>query len=108
MVTIGSVLGRRYRILRPLGRGGMAQAFVARDLVDDEDVALKVLRDARLAEALRAEFEHARDRGKTRIDDAMAPYSRFVRAERERWSEARSTLTALRDQAATFRSRLAA
>jgi small GTP-binding protein len=63
---------------------------------------------ARLAEALRAEFEHARDRGKTRIDDAMAPYSRFVRAERERWTEARSTLAALRDQAATFRSRLAA
>jgi serine/threonine-protein kinase PknK len=61
VVKLGSVLGGRYRILRPLGRGGMAQAFVARDLVDDEEVALKVLRDARLAEALHAEFERVRE-----------------------------------------------
>ena len=63
---------------------------------------------ARLAHALRVEFERARDRGRTRIDDAVAPYSRFVRAERERWTEAKSVLISLRDQAATFRSRLAA
>jgi len=62
----------------------------------------------RLASALRVEFERARERGRQRIDNAMAPYSRFVRAERERWTEARSILTSLRDQAATFRSRLAA
>jgi small GTP-binding protein len=63
---------------------------------------------ARLAHALRVEFERARDRGRTRIDDAIAPYSRFVRAERERWTDARTLLTSLRDQAATFRNRLAA
>ncbi len=63
---------------------------------------------ARLAHALRVEFERARERGRTRIDDAIAPYSRFVRAERERWTDVKSRLTSLRDQAATFRSRLAA
>jgi small GTP-binding protein len=63
---------------------------------------------ARLAEALRLEFERARERGRRRIDEAMAPYSRFVRAERDRWTEARSVLTSLRDQTATFRDRLAA
>jgi hypothetical protein len=63
---------------------------------------------ARLAEALRVEFERTRERGRRRIDEAMAPYSRFVRAERDRWTEARSALTSLRDQTATFRDRLAA
>jgi small GTP-binding protein len=63
---------------------------------------------SRLTHALRVEFERARERGRTRIDDAVAPYSRFVRAERERWSEAKSVLASLRDQAATFRDRLAA
>jgi hypothetical protein len=63
---------------------------------------------ARLAEALRAEFERARERGRTRIDGAIAPYSLFVRAERDRWTEAKSILSSLRDQAANFRDRLAA
>jgi len=63
---------------------------------------------ARLATALRVEFEHARERGQRRLDEAMAPYSRFVRAERERWTEARNVLASLRDRAATFRDRLAA
>ena len=63
---------------------------------------------ARLVQALRAEFEGARERGRTRIDEAIAPYSRFVRAERDRWTEAKSILSSLRDRAATFRDRLAA
>jgi hypothetical protein len=63
---------------------------------------------ARLAEALRAEFERARERGRSRLDEAIVPYSRFVRAERDRWTEAKSILSSLRDQAATFRDRLAA
>lgn len=62
----------------------------------------------RLAQALRVEFERARERGQRRIDEAIAPYSRFVRAERERWNEAKSVLTSLRDQTALFRDRLAA
>jgi small GTP-binding protein len=63
---------------------------------------------ARLAEALRTEFERAQALGRSRIDEAVAPYSRFVRAERERWADARGALTALRDRAAAFRDRLAA
>jgi small GTP-binding protein len=63
---------------------------------------------ARLAEALRTEFERAQAQGRSRIDDAVAPYSRFVRAELERWTDARRSLSALRDRAAAFRDRLAA
>src|SRR5688572_16188569 len=63
---------------------------------------------ARLAEALRVEFERAQAQGRSRIDEAVAPYSRFVRAERERWADARGTLGSLRDRAAAFRDRLAA
>jgi small GTP-binding protein len=63
---------------------------------------------ARLADALRTEFERAQKQSQQRIDDAVAPYSRFVRAEQDRWSSARDALAALRDQAAAFRERLAA
>jgi small GTP-binding protein len=62
----------------------------------------------RLAEALRNEFERAQQQSRSRIEEAVAPYSRFVRAERERFTEARTTLRSLRDQAGTFRDRLAA
>ena len=63
---------------------------------------------AKLAEALRIEFERAQEQGRTRIEDAVAPYSRFVRAEQQRWTEARAALGSLRDRAGTFRDRLAA
>lgn len=63
---------------------------------------------ARLAGTLRQEFERAQERGRARIDDAVAPYSRFVRAERERWTGARATLSQLRDKTGSFRDRIAA
>jgi small GTP-binding protein len=62
----------------------------------------------RLAAALRTEFDRALDRSAARIANAVDPYSRFVRAEQGRWTEARSTLSALRDRASAFRERLAA
>ena len=62
----------------------------------------------RLATALRAEFERAQMNSRQRLDDVVAPYSRFVRAEQERWTLARDTLGGLRDRTGTFRKRLAA
>jgi hypothetical protein len=63
---------------------------------------------ARLAGALRSEFERAQESSMARIQQAVDPYSRFVRAEETRWSETRATLTALGDKTSSFRDRLAA
>jgi small GTP-binding protein len=63
---------------------------------------------ARLAGALRTEFERALEQSLARIQRAVEPYSRFVRVEETKWSEMRARLTDLRDQASSFRDRLAA
>jgi small GTP-binding protein len=62
----------------------------------------------RLATALRTEFERAQDQGATRIANAVEPYSRFVRAEHQRWQQGRSRLSELRDRAGAFMRDLAA
>jgi hypothetical protein len=62
----------------------------------------------RLAETLRGEFERAVQHSTQRIDAAIAPYSRFVRAEDERWREAGASLSQLRDRASAFRTQLLA
>jgi hypothetical protein len=62
----------------------------------------------RLASALRTEFERAQESSAARIGQAVDPYSRFVRAEQGRWTEARSALATLRDRAGSFRKQLAA
>ena len=49
-----------------------------------------------LRKALGAEFERAQEQSALRFADAMGPYTRFVRTERERWDTHRSSLTALR------------
>jgi hypothetical protein len=62
----------------------------------------------RLARALRTEFERAQQQSAVRIAQAVDPYSRFVRAEQTRFTEARGALAALRDRAGSFRDKLAA
>jgi small GTP-binding protein len=61
---------------------------------------------ARLASALRSEFERAQEQSQRRVAEAVAPYARFVRAEERRWSEARQTLMALRERTASFIAQL--
>ena len=57
---------------------------------------------ARLATALRTEFERSREESAERMTSATAPYARFVRAEEVRWAEARAKLLSLRDRTASF------
>lgn len=45
---IGQVLASRYRVAREIGRGGMGVVYLARDLVLERDVALKVIPPAML------------------------------------------------------------
>ncbi|MGT2772576.1 Stk1 family PASTA domain-containing Ser/Thr kinase [Streptococcus marimammalium] len=45
MIQIGKLFAGRYRILKSIGRGGMADVYLANDLIlDNEEVAIKVLR----------------------------------------------------------------
>jgi len=54
MERLGAALADRYRILRPLGAGGMATVYLAQDLKHERQVALKVLKPE-LAAVLGAE-----------------------------------------------------
>lgn len=45
MIQIGKIFAGRYKIVRQIGRGGMADVYLAKDLIlDGEQVAVKVLR----------------------------------------------------------------
>jgi hypothetical protein len=62
----------------------------------------------RLTTALRSEFVNARDRSAQRLADGIAPYSRFVRAEQVKWSDARTALEAWRRRGAALPHRVPA
>lgn len=45
MIEAGKLFAGRYRIIKSIGRGGMADVYLGRDLIlDDEEVAIKILR----------------------------------------------------------------
>ena len=44
MIEIGTKIGGRYKVISLLGTGGMAHVYLARDLILDRDVAVKILR----------------------------------------------------------------
>ncbi|HEW0110661.1 TPA: Stk1 family PASTA domain-containing Ser/Thr kinase [Streptococcus pneumoniae] len=45
MIQIGKIFAGRYRIVKQIGRGGMADVYLTKDLIlDGEEVAVKVLR----------------------------------------------------------------
>ena len=44
MITRGQKINERYEIIRSIGEGGMANVYLARDLILDREVAVKVLR----------------------------------------------------------------
>ena len=45
MIQIGKIFAGRYRIVKQIGRGGIADVYLAKDLIlDGEEVAVKVLR----------------------------------------------------------------
>lgn len=52
----------------------------------------------KLVRSLRGHFEHEIERGLQRVNDAIAPYSRFVRAERNKLETGRDKLETIRDE----------
>lgn len=61
-----------------------------------------------LAEALRATFERERERVLERIREALAPYTRYVRAEHARWDDLASRTDGLRRNGEVLRRRVGA
>ena len=45
-----TILNRRYEILRTIGQGGMAEVYLAHDILLDRNVAIKMLRDQFVAD----------------------------------------------------------
>jgi small GTP-binding protein len=56
----------------------------------------------RLTAALTTEFARAQVLSAQRLQDLVAPYGRFVRAEESRWREAEQSLTSLQQRTAAF------
>jgi len=62
----------------------------------------------KLTRALRGEFEHEMENSRQRISDAIAPYSRFVRAEHDKLQAMRATLDGAKREIDNLRARIEA
>ena len=67
----GQVLGGRYRLLRPLGQGGMATIYEAEHVEIGKRVALKVLPRARCSETVRRFLMEARAASRLRHENII-------------------------------------
>ena len=76
----------------------------AKQSLADKVAALRV----RLSTSLKMEFDRAREVSRQRLDDAVAPYSRFVNAEQSRWRESTEHLTKVRQQIDALLAQLSA
>jgi Dynamin family len=59
-----------------------------------------------LAQALRSQFEHEIERSLQHIQEAIAPYTRFVRSERNKLTEAQSSLEEMKTQLENLKVRI--
>jgi small GTP-binding protein len=59
-----------------------------------------------LAKALRSQFEHEIERSLQQIQEAIAPYTRFVRSERNKLSEAQSSLEEMKTELENLKVRI--
>jgi eukaryotic-like serine/threonine-protein kinase len=97
----GAVLGERYRLERPINRGGMGAVFEATQLGLDRKVAVKVLlpefsRDARMQERFRREARSAASLRHPNIiqihDYGISQYGSYIVMELVRGSSLRDLL----------------
>jgi small GTP-binding protein len=61
-----------------------------------------------LMTALTAHFNHEAERSRRRLDDTIAPYTRFVRSESDRLADERQTLGTLTDRVSEMTARVSA
>jgi hypothetical protein len=59
-----------------------------------------------LMSTLTGQFDREMERSLHRIDEAIAPYTRFIRAERDRLSETRDELTRIREGLARLKAQI--
>ena len=62
----------------------------------------------RLVQSLQTQFAREITRSLQRLNEAIAPYTRFVRAEREKMTTAQTALQSIQQQVARLRSRIEA
>ena len=61
-----------------------------------------------LMESLTSQFDHELERSQQRMSEAIAPYTRFIRAERDRLEQTLDMLTSIRKELDSLRARIEA